>query len=275
MVTQSIIELGSKMTSPKVSEDSSTSKLESKPNHVNIDVPDNKVDVSRPEATGDVENQIGDGDRSPLLGQSSANPAPRRRDSTMAEVEIDSLLWIKRAGNEKLKQALETWQSKDHLLASRVDKKRKQSNALINEIYQLIGFYSVFQGVLLTAVSQSNLLLCHNWWTAFFLSLLASLVTIAGVIQKYHSILALELTINTEDASRKHVIKLANNLLRKREDFRFEKDASDSTSPVPTRKRLMASATLVVTVLLFFSALFLASIFRILCDSGPLSPPCS
>jgi len=142
----------------------------------------------------DVENQNRDG-----------NDARRgsRAEESLAEIEINSLLWMKQPGNEALKEAYDTWQFKDALFASRVDKKRKQSNSLMNEIYQLVGFYSVFQGVLLTAVAQSNMLVCHNWWTAFFLSLLASLVTVAGVIQKYRSVLALEKTISNEETSRK------------------------------------------------------------------------
>ena len=49
--------------------------------------------------------------------------------------------------------ALEEWEKKDELFAQRVDRNRKQSLSVKNEIYQLIGFYSVLKGVLLTAVS--------------------------------------------------------------------------------------------------------------------------
>ncbi|XP_073388711.1 uncharacterized protein [Physcomitrium patens] len=60
------------------------------------------------------------------------------------------------------------WTEKDDLFVIRAEKKKKQTSSLYNEIYQLVGFYSVFQGVLLTAVAQSNLLTCHNWWTTVF-----------------------------------------------------------------------------------------------------------
>jgi uncharacterized membrane protein len=100
------------------------------------------------------------------------------------------------------------------LFASRVDKKRKQSSSLRNEIYQLIGFYLVFQGVLMTAVAQSNYLTCHNWWTAFCLSLLASVVTVGGVIQKFRSVISLEKTIASEGYSRMVLRLPMSTLLR-------------------------------------------------------------
>ena len=57
-----------------------------------------------------------------------------------------------------------------------------------NEVYQLIGFFSVFQGVLLTAVAQASQLHCPTRWIPISLSILASVVTIAGVIQKFNQI---------------------------------------------------------------------------------------
>lgn len=131
---------------------------------------------------------------------SSSDPEAAQREN-LAKLEIDNVIWIKRSRRHRV--ALEEWEKKDELFAQRVDRKRKQSLSVKNEIYQLIGFYSVFQGVLLTAVSQSNLLHCNNWWTAFFLSAFASIVCIAGVIQKFHTILGWEKTIRSEDNARK------------------------------------------------------------------------
>ena len=123
------------------------------------------------------------------------------------EGEIKNIMWMRKNDpNDKAlfyNVALEIWTAKDKLFASRVEKKTKQSLSVRNEIYQLIGFYSVFQGVLLTAVAQSNLLHCNNWWSAFTLSALASLVTVGGVIQKFYTVWSLEKTIGAEDITRK------------------------------------------------------------------------
>lgn len=241
-----------------------------------LDISDKPLGAEEEEEKEDKPN--GGGERTPLLqgddvesqtiGGEGRGPGP---EESLAEIEINSLLWIKSPGNEALKEAYETWQAKDVLFATRVDKKRKQSSSLMNEIYQLVGFYSVFQGVLLTAVAQSSLLHCDNWWTAFFLSLLASLVTVGGVIQKFLSVLSLEKTISNEEISRKDCIRRVQSLLQKREKFQL-RTVRDNTKPEPKQTRLEVSAVLVVLVLLLFSALFLASILQILCDIEASAP---
>lgn len=149
-----------------------------------------------------------------VINQGTSRPEGQNQSAVLSEAEIRNIIWIK-MGPEVLKEvdggeghvlykvALEHWEAKDKLFASRVEKKTKQSMSVRNEIYQLIGFYSVFQGVLLTAVAQSNLLHCNNWWSAFTLSALASFVTVFGVKQKFDTIWALEKTIATEDITRK------------------------------------------------------------------------
>jgi hypothetical protein len=74
---------------------------------------------------------------------------------------------------------------------------------LKNEVYQLIGFFSVFQGVVLTAVAQASQLHCHTCWIPISLSILASVVTIAGVIQKLDQIKDFQKTVHSEEDSLK------------------------------------------------------------------------
>lgn len=193
----------------------------------------------------------------------------------LAEAEIRGLLWIEQEGNELLARAYREWQRKDELFASRIDKKKKQSASLRNEIYQLIGFYSVFQGVLLTAVAQSNMLHCHNWWTAFSLSLFASIVTIAGVIQKFRAVLALEKTIRNEADARSECINRARRVLNEREKFDFAKHAKDGSARDFRQTSLRWSFVLVAIILVIFSSLFLVSIYRVLCHSNSDPPSAS
>jgi predicted transcriptional regulator len=191
-----------------------------------------------------------------------------------AELEIKSLVWLRQMGNELYAAAYEEWQRKDTLFAKRVDKKRLQSSSLRNEIYQLIGFYSVFQGVLLTAVAQSNLLLCYNLWTALSLSVFASVVTILAVLQKFKAIYSLEKTIKNESISRQDCIVRCRKLLQKRGAFTFRDHAADGADRPYRQWSLRFSIILIVLVLVSFSTLFGLSIERILCHSnGPSSPP--
>lgn len=103
----------------------------------------------------------------------------------------------------KLKLAYDDWEKTLDTLQKRREYKEAQRDAIRNEIYQVIGFYIVFQGVLVTAVAQASVLRCTNWWTTFILSLLTSLVTIGAVLQKLSEFWALETTIGSEKSTAK------------------------------------------------------------------------
>ncbi|KAG0599262.1 hypothetical protein M758_12G138700 [Ceratodon purpureus] len=165
-------------------------------------------------------------------------------------------------------KALGEWSRKESLFTSRVERKKTKVDNLKNEIYQLIGFFSVFQGVLLTAVSQSNLLHCNNWWSPIILSVVASVVTIFGVVQKLMQIQSFQKTIHSEEQSAKEVAARVNNLRNLGvEGFEFAKfeyrvDKKQSTS------RFRVYFWLVIVSLAIFTVGFPVSHWRILCDSG-------
>ena len=62
---------------------------------------------------------------------------------------------------------------------------------LQSKINELIGFYLVFQGVILTSVAQGSFLRCHNWWVPFALSCIAAAAIIMAVL---HMLLKLSLS---------------------------------------------------------------------------------
>jgi hypothetical protein len=135
-----------------------------------------------------------EGNRPAQQPQPEAAAGPHPEDVLFKEVK--NLVFIDRS--PVLKKALEDWARKEALLTSRVERKSLRVEGLKNEVYQLIGFFSVFQGVVLTAVSQANLLHCNNKWSPILLSLLASVVTIAAITQKLYQISHLQETIHTE-----------------------------------------------------------------------------
>jgi len=53
-----------------------------------------------------------------------------------------------------------------------------------NEIYQVIGFFSAFQGLLITAAAQSNLLRWNNAGFVLALSAFATAVAVFRIVQK-------------------------------------------------------------------------------------------
>lgn len=191
--------------------------------------------------------------------------------------EIDNVLWIKDLEinfKNRCQEALSSWAEKDKLFTSRIDRKRKQSSEFQNEVYQLVGYYSVFQGVLLTAVAQSNLLHCNNTWTACLLSSLASFVTVIGVILKLRSIKGLKDTIAGEEATRRILVTWQLSLREEGEKFNFDsvrtrRQQEESSRDTRSARRLIVSFVAVVVALILFSVAFVVSIRQILCNPGP------
>jgi hypothetical protein len=124
------------------------------------------------------------------------------RPRSIHEKEARNLLDVeedKTPDGKTLKKGLEIWERDLHVQQKRIDRKEAQSNQIKNEVYQLVGFFIVFQGVLYTAVAQAQVLRCRNWPTVFVLSLLASAAAILGVSQKLSQLRALRRTIEKEE----------------------------------------------------------------------------
>jgi len=122
------------------------------------------------------------------------------------ERRIRNLLSIKgleHNGINLLKVALEEWQSEAEVYGKRVDKRQNEVRNIVNEIYQVVGFYSAFQGLLLTAVAQSNLLHCNNLGFPLALSALATVAAVVGIGQKSWNIIHFNRLIRSDDPTRK------------------------------------------------------------------------
>jgi hypothetical protein len=102
-------------------------------------------------------------------------------------IEVEAARLIEIDNDQKLKRVLQEWEKQFKVESLRVEKKAAQAIVFKNELYQLIGFYSVFQGVVLTAVAQTNLIKCNQSWGPSALSMLASIATLAGVCNKFNS----------------------------------------------------------------------------------------
>jgi hypothetical protein len=123
------------------------------------------------------------------------------------EIEADRLKEIE--NDQRLKLILADWQSRLRESQERKERKHTLSLNVKNEIYQLIGFFSVFQGVVLTTVSQASQLTCHNWWGPFALSLLASITTLFGVCNKFHNFIKWKRATDVEVENSKVYIRLS------------------------------------------------------------------
>ncbi|CAK9219411.1 unnamed protein product [Sphagnum troendelagicum] len=167
--------------------------------------------------------------------------------------------------------ALEYWQSSAELMEKRVEKKEKAIRSTRNEIYQVVGFYSAFQGLLLTAIAQSNLLHWNNRGYPLALSAFATGITVTGVVQKNMIISALKKTIASENPARKALIHRVDRLLLEGIRFLFQDVYEDECKKIYKQTKLnrlysflFNYETLVVSTLITFGALCVASMLQIL-----------
>jgi hypothetical protein len=122
------------------------------------------------------------------------------------EVEADNLVAIQRT--PKLRMILAEWQRRYKIARNRVETKRTRSINVKNELYQLIGFYSVFQGVVLTAVAQASTVKCHTSWGPASLSAMASIATLFSVHNKFRDYNTLDSDMNEEQDDAKVRVRL-------------------------------------------------------------------
>jgi hypothetical protein len=132
--------------------------------------------------------------------------------------------------DKQLTWLLEDWEkqfkaSRD----SRLQQEAQLKNAK-NEVYEWIGFNSVFQGVVITGVALSNTLGCRQSWGPTSLSLIASIVTIVTVHFKLLDYDKLKLDVKRVTAQAKQLhAQLAELKLRgKDSEFSWFSEPKDS-----------------------------------------------
>ncbi|CAM6066781.1 unnamed protein product [Sphagnum tenellum] len=201
------------------------------------------------------------------------------------EREIRNLLGIRGEAvtHETLcKVALEEWQNNAVLFGNRVDKRKKESRNIRNEVYQVVGFFSAFQGLLLTAVAQSNLLHKNNRAFPLALSAFATVLTVLGVGQKNRQIRELSKTIKDEDPTRKVFLARVRKLKQQGIEFSFQGCADEEDQQVKAKHAKLATAPKgacatflgllisyevgVVVAIILFGGLCLVAMNQILCN---------
>jgi hypothetical protein len=191
-------------------------------------------------------------------------PAAERNEEEVnpSEIEADCLVDIGK--NPKLRRILKEWEKRFEASSLRIEKKSTRSINAKNELYQLIGFYSVFQGVVLTAVAQGSLIQCQQSWGPASLSLLASVATIVSVYIKLKNYSEHKKALEEETADSK---ALQSRI------FLLKKVGKNFTFPATRDKRTTSKGleplyiVAVIVALILFSGITLASCFAILCHN--------
>ncbi len=162
--------------------------------HVRVDIEDIKLNVRAPELLrlvghnpeARVEIVVG----AINLNFSAAKPPPVTDQESHADHvnenkrKAKSLRIIDEDPEKKL--FLQNWETQRSELNKKINSKSTDVIAIKADLYQFIGIYSAFQGVIITAVALSNALSCNISWAPGLLSLFASVVAHAGVYSKLH-----------------------------------------------------------------------------------------
>lgn len=101
---------------------------------------------------------------------------------------------------KKVKFALETWRAQYKELKNRQDGKNGDIKDMKSDMYQLIGFFSVFQGVLFQGVTQLSIA-CRFRYIPMALSVAATVGTIFGVFLKFTDLLDIQERSNGDAVS--------------------------------------------------------------------------
>jgi hypothetical protein len=200
------------------------------------------------------------------MGNPQAVGRPERRIRNLLSIK-----GLEHNGINLLKVALEEWQSEAEVYGKRVDKRQNEVRNIVNEIYQVVGFYSAFQGLLLTAVAQSNLLHCNNLGFPLALSALATVAAVVGIGQKSWNIIHFNRLIRSDDPTRKAYIHRVNKLKEFGTAFEFKEPYLEGDVPKPQEYAdiyllLISYEGVLLATSILFGGLCLATIRQILCN---------
>lgn len=88
--------------------------------------------------------------------------------------------------------ALTTWIEKIEIIKHMKLQRKSEMRTIMNEVYQLVSLYSVFVGVVLTAVATSDRLECQHLWGPIGLSLFVYFMVVVVAFTKFKEIGDLE-----------------------------------------------------------------------------------
>ncbi|CAM6012457.1 unnamed protein product [Sphagnum balticum] len=211
-------------------------------------------------------------ERNSASGEREEEEEEEEQEVNPAEEEARCRLEIEK--DKKLKLTLRAWEEQYKITRERVEKKSTRAINVKNEFYQLIGYYSVFQGVVLTAVAQSSTIFCKQSWGPASLSLLATIVTVLGVHFKLIDYTSIKIALDQEIKDSKVLHEQISELKArgKKFDFKWLKEKLISKEKYTDKARIRRQKLekryywAVIAALLLFSVIILLCCIIVLCD---------
>jgi hypothetical protein len=174
-----------------------------------------------------------------------------------------------------LKKAHEEWLRRDADLSQKVARREASRADVRNQIYNIIGWYAVYLGVVLTAVSQltqtDSKLKCKKVLFPIVLTVFGCFVTVLGVIYKFKILHKLETTIQSDKQSSAELQRRTLQIQNRGLAFDFRSDTKDIDLPKSSWTAILKAYFVdyfaPILALIIFALLFIGSYFIILCNT--------
>eukprot|EP01018_Ginkgo_biloba_P016546 Gb_35602 [translate_table: standard] len=173
---------------------------------------------------------------------------------------------------------LQLWEREEGVLSRRIDQKEARHRNIQNEIYQLLGLYFVFQGVVLTALfqaaAQPNRKTCSCWWSPFVLTVIALGATIGAVLHQFHLQSEIQTQLGEEKEDCRVLFRSIQSLRSKGIRFDLNKPPPNTRLPKVARsfhcwEYWWSYRGAVALILIAFSTITLVSCRVLLCLKKP------
>ncbi|KAG0555586.1 hypothetical protein KC19_12G180300 [Ceratodon purpureus] len=165
--------------------------------------------------------------------------------------------------------ALTEWSDQVKVLEGKISRRTKRVDSLTNEVYQLVGLYSVFVGVVFTAV-QADRVQCQHVWSPVVLCLLPCFIIVHVAGNKLENIRKTRKEIAVDEISRHVHLSNLGKLKAKRHQFDFRRDTK--VENLKTLKKLdqeqdkqSTTRLSLILTLLASSVVIVGSFLHILC----------
>lgn len=216
-----------------------------------------------------------------VVGLSLSNPLPSGKphfEDITYKKRTQKLLEIERSVEHKL--ILQNWNAQLIASSNNLARQLRSLNSSKSELYQILGFFFVFEGVIISAVLQSSSIRCRNVWLILALSAIVSVATFFACIQKLKQIAKAQRNYWTEKAVCSALFNSIEHLKERGVEFDLEAGQpvlsgidlgpiSDGFLPRVHRfckTWLLSYAGAVFFLLLAFSGIILAATVVIVCD---------
>lgn len=173
---------------------------------------------------------------------------------------------------------LEDWRIEEKTLRDRIHRKEKNFSAVESEIFELMGLFTLFQGVIFSAVAQTSILKCRDWWSPFCMSIIVSGATLFALVQRLRNFAYLKKELDKACLQAHCLYETVQDLQGRGVEFDLNRLGNEPREPpeqtqvdVNTLSKICFEYILtqhfaVVATVIVFSVIMLVSCRRLLCS---------